>query len=96
MANVRQQMGNTADEQIKSHFTLYPQTNYFDINAVWQKFMDIFILLDGLVTYQPIWGDYFYNSLKDYYEDGVQYIEIRSVLPVVSLAIIVFYSLSFD
>lgn len=84
MSTVRSKMGENADDLIRSHFTLYPQTVYLDINAVWKRFLDIFILLDGLVTYRYVWGDYFYNSLNEYYEDGVQYLELRSVLPRVS------------
>jgi len=43
--------------------------------------MGIFNLLDGLLQYAPLWGDYYYNALKEFYADGVQYLEVRSVLP---------------
>ncbi|XP_055376937.1 adenosine deaminase 2-like [Condylostylus longicornis] len=66
------------------HFTLFtdnPATDYKDINDVWQKFMNIFLTLDGIVLYEPVWEDYFYTSLLEFYNDNVQYIEFRGLLP---------------
>ncbi|EDW05052.1 GH18002 [Drosophila grimshawi] len=43
--------------------------------------MEIFGLLDGLVMYAPVWGEYYYKALEEFYADGVQYLEFRSILP---------------
>jgi adenosine deaminase CECR1 len=35
------------------------------------------------VTYAPVWKDYYYQALKEMYEDGVLYLEFRGTLPPV-------------
>lgn len=75
------------DEYVRSLFTLYtdtPQTTYKDINEIWAKFQDIFDLLLPIVTYGPVWKEYFKQALEELYSDGVQYLEFRGVLPEVS------------
>lgn len=75
------------DEYVRSLFTLYtdtPQTTYKDINVIWAKFQDIFDLLLPIVTYGPVWREYFKQALRELYSDGVQYLEFRGVLPEVS------------
>lgn len=85
LANVRQQRGNEAvDKYLRERFTMYPTEKFLDNNFAWIQFMSIFGLLDGLLTYAPVWGDYYYNALKEFRADGVQYLEFRTTLPVVS------------
>ena len=75
------------DKRMRRLLTLYnddPINAYKDINDVWSKFMLIFTTLDPIVTYVPVWKDYFYNALKEFYEDGVTYLEFRGLLPAVS------------
>ncbi|XP_004526784.1 adenosine deaminase 2 [Ceratitis capitata] len=69
------------DEYLRERFTLYPKEKFLDNNEAWQSFMQIFGLLDGLLTYAPVWADYYYNALKEFRADGVQYLEFRSTLP---------------
>lgn len=89
VANERTRLGDGEyDRQIRPYFTLYrsnPSEVYTDINAVWAAFMNIFILFDGIVTYAPVWRDYYYQALKECQEDGVDYLEIRGVLPTVCI-----------
>ncbi|XP_062128528.1 adenosine deaminase 2 [Drosophila sulfurigaster albostrigata] len=62
-------------------FSMYPVSSYATNNAAWQDFMSIFMLLDGLLLYAPVWRDYYYNALTELHADGVQYLELRSVMP---------------
>ncbi|KAH8234998.1 hypothetical protein KR032_007449, partial [Drosophila birchii] len=39
-------------------------------------------LIHGLITYQPLWNDFLFRMLQDLYNDGVQYVEMRSSLPI--------------
>ncbi|XP_017137193.1 adenosine deaminase 2 [Drosophila miranda] len=82
MEDFRQRHG---EENVRRYFqqcfSMYPLSNFTSNNQAWSHFMGIFILLDGLLCYAPVWGDYYYNALKEFYEDGVQYLELRSLLP---------------
>jgi adenosine deaminase CECR1 len=72
------------DSEIRKLFTLYtpdPVKTYKDINAVWRKFDSIFEIISTFITYEPVWKDYFRQALKEFYEDDVQYLEFRGVLP---------------
>lgn len=68
-------------EELLRGFSMYPISTYQTNNAAWKRFMSIFGLLDGLLRYAPVWRDYLYNVLQEFYEDGVQYVELRSLLP---------------
>lgn len=87
--DVRNEMGaEKYDEYIRTMFTLYdknidPKIQFNDINAVWNRFMSIFIRIEPLITYAPVWKDYFKNALKEIQADGVQYLEFRGILPKV-------------
>ncbi|KAH8374030.1 hypothetical protein KR200_004701, partial [Drosophila serrata] len=39
-------------------------------------------LIHGLITYKPLWNNFLYSMLQDLYADGVQYVEMRSSLPI--------------
>lgn len=56
---------------------------YPDINTVWKAFGNTFVVGEGIITYEPVFTDYFYQGLLDFYNDNVQYIEIRTTLPPV-------------
>nr|XP_014096047.1 adenosine deaminase 2-like isoform X2 [Bactrocera oleae]XP_036222361.1 adenosine deaminase 2-like isoform X2 [Bactrocera oleae] len=82
LAEIRARHGAAAvDEFLREHLTLYPTEKFLDNNEAWKSFMEIFSLLDGLLTYAPVWADYYYNALKEFRADGVQYLEFRSTLP---------------
>nr|CAH0104793.1 unnamed protein product [Daphnia galeata] len=66
-----------------SLFTLTPQETYPNINSVWTAFENTLIAGSGIITYAPVFTDYFYQGLQSFYDDNVQYIEIRTTLPQV-------------
>lgn len=85
LSEVRKQYGaDKVDEYLAERLTLYPTTDFQDINAAWTRFTQIFRLLDGLLMYAPVWSDYYYKALQEFYADGVQYLEFRTTLPTVS------------
>jgi hypothetical protein len=85
---VRKEMGDAVyDKKVRRLFTLIvsdPMVRYSDINAVWNKFMEIFMVFGSIVTYTEVWKDYYRQALQEAYDDGVQYLEFRGVLPEVN------------
>ncbi|KAM8708985.1 hypothetical protein ACLKA7_015883 [Drosophila subpalustris] len=82
LSEVRQKYGAAqVDKYLSERLTLYPTTDFLDINDAWTRFMEIFTLLDGLLMYAPVWGEYYYKALEEFLADGVQYLEFRSLLP---------------
>ncbi|KAI4455815.1 adenosine deaminase [Holotrichia oblita] len=74
------------DIRLKQQLTLIRANHrevYTDSNVVWNYFNKIFITVDPLICYKPIFIDYFYQVLTELYEDNVFYIEFRTILPTV-------------
>lgn len=81
-ASARTQQGATAfDAFMRTHFTLRTGWPYTDIDAVWNQFSGMFDLIGPLVTYAPVWGDYYRQMLQEALADNVQYVEFRAMLP---------------
>ncbi|XP_055314977.1 adenosine deaminase 2-like [Sitodiplosis mosellana] len=84
--DVRDEMGATIyDEYVRGLFTLFdknvdPRIQFKDINAVWKRFMVIFIKIAPILTYVPVRKAYYKQALKQMYDDGVQYLEFRGSL----------------
>ncbi|XP_069683236.1 adenosine deaminase 2-like [Periplaneta americana] len=69
------------DEALKRNFTLItsnPRAKYPDINAVWKIFIKIFRTVRGLIFYRPAFESYYLQVLKEFKEDNVMYLELRS------------------
>ncbi|XP_004692869.1 PREDICTED: adenosine deaminase CECR1 [Condylura cristata] len=77
------------DNSLLRNFTLVtenPDVAYADQNVIWSKFEAIFFTISGLVHYAPVFRDYVFRSLEEFYEDNVQYVELRAMLfPVYEL-----------
>lgn len=72
------------DIEIRKHFTLVvanPDLVYPTIKESWDTFMHYFGTVLGLITYAPVWQQYFYDALDAFRKDNVMYVEVRSVLP---------------
>ncbi|XP_023498637.2 adenosine deaminase 2 [Equus caballus] len=77
------------DNSLLKNFTLMtenPEATYADQNAVWAKFEAIFFTISGLVYYAPVFRDYVFQALEEFYQDSVLYLELRAMLfPVYEL-----------
>lgn len=60
-----------------------PEAVYPSQDVVWDKFEQCFRALWGLVTYAPVFRDYYYQGLTQFYMDNVLYLELRALLPEV-------------
>lgn len=72
------------DAQLRATFTITdpnPDVTYPDQTSVWHAFDKRFGALFDTFTYKPVFTDYFYRTLQDFYDDNVMYVEIRGVLP---------------
>ncbi|KAG4067754.1 hypothetical protein HA402_005526 [Bradysia odoriphaga] len=84
--DVRTKMGASIyDKQLRALFTLYdpesnPTTQFKDVNEVWDTFEAIFNRIKSILSYKPVLRAYYKRAFRDMYEDGVQYVEIRSSL----------------
>lgn len=86
--DIRKEMGDDVyDSKIRHFFTLIvdnPITYYNNINVIWSKFEALFSVFGPIVFYIDAWKDYYRQSLQEMYDDGVNYLEFRGVLPEVS------------
>ncbi|KAI8442073.1 hypothetical protein MSG28_005712 [Choristoneura fumiferana] len=72
------------DAQLRQHFTLVvndPAKVYPCIKNTWEAFMNYFITVGSMLTYRPVWEQYFYDTLKAFREQNIMYVEVRSTLP---------------
>jgi adenosine deaminase CECR1 len=54
-----------------------PATAYQHINAIWNKFEEIFSLIHSLFDYRGFLHDYLYQVLQEFHDDNVMYLELR-------------------
>lgn len=86
VAEERSRLGRDSyDAHIRSLFTLRTHhqqgDNFRDISAVWDSFGNMFRLAEPLITFVPVWGDYYRETLREALADNVQYMEFRGTLP---------------
>ncbi|XP_037306457.2 adenosine deaminase 2-A [Pungitius pungitius] len=87
LENLRAKMVNTTDldNSIMGNMTLFtnqdPDMLYPSQDVVWDRFEQAFAALWGLVTYAPVFRDYYYQGLTQFYTDNVMYLELRALLP---------------
>ncbi|XP_059190695.1 adenosine deaminase 2-A [Centropristis striata] len=87
LENLRAKMMNTTDfdNSIMGNMTLFtdqdPEAVYPSQDVIWDVFEQVFLALWGLVTYAPVFRDYYYQGLTQFYLDNVMYLELRALLP---------------
>ncbi|CAK6960179.1 adenosine deaminase 2-A [Scomber scombrus] len=87
LENLRAKTVNTTDldHSIMGNLTLFtdkdPETVYPSQDVVWSRFEQAFYALWGLVTYAPVFRDYYYQGLTEFYRDNIMYLELRALLP---------------
>lgn len=72
------------DARIRKLFTLVvedPDKTYPSITESWAAFMKYFETVGLMLSYRPVWEQYFYDALKLFKEHNIMYVEVRSVLP---------------
>jgi adenosine deaminase CECR1 len=77
------------DEMLYRNLTLVvddPERSYPNADAVWSRFLSLFKATFGLVLHAPTFRAFFYEALQQFYDDNVQYMELRSLFnPVYEL-----------
>ncbi|XP_005734823.1 adenosine deaminase 2-A [Pundamilia nyererei] len=87
LESLRAKTVNTTDldNSIMGNLTLFtdkdPEAVYPTQTVVWSIFEETFQAAYGLVTYAPVFKDYFYQGLSQFYMDNVMYLELRAILP---------------
>ncbi|PVD33537.1 hypothetical protein C0Q70_04794, partial [Pomacea canaliculata] len=76
------------DQRLHANLTLLAASRdvhaaYPNSDAAWEEFTAYFRKIEGLMLYAPVFQDYLYEGLRQFREDGVQYLEIRALLPQV-------------
>ncbi|TNN00767.1 adenosine deaminase 2-A [Takifugu flavidus] len=73
------------DNSIKGNLTIFttqdPNVVYPNQDVIWDRFEQSFLALLGLVTYAPVFREYYYRGLREFYLDNVMYLELRALLP---------------
>lgn len=60
-----------------------PERVYPSQDVIWGNFEQAFQALWGLVTHTPVFREYYYRGLQEFYSDNVMYLELRALLPEV-------------
>lgn len=72
---------------IKGNLTIFttqdPNLVYPNQDVIWDRFEQAFLALLGLVTFAPVFREYYYRGLREFYLDNVMYLELRALLPEV-------------
>ncbi|CAK1541768.1 unnamed protein product [Leptosia nina] len=71
------------DAELRKYFTLYTDNEdsmRADINYTWNRFNRVVKTIGSLISYRPVREKHFYEGLKEFYDDNVRYMEVRSGL----------------
>ncbi|XP_010774895.1 adenosine deaminase CECR1-A-like [Notothenia coriiceps] len=92
LETLRAKIGNTEgfDNSLMQHLTLFtddPDGEYPSQEVVWEKLEKAFIAGAGLISHAPVLKDYFYRGLEELLQDNIMYLELRSGLSRVCVAL---------
>jgi len=57
--------------------------------VAWEYFSKLFEVTGGLLSYTPVFRDYFTRTLQELKDDNVQYLELRGLMLPVSFFFII-------
>lgn len=60
-----------------------PDLVYPNQDVIWNRLEQAFLAIEDLVTYAPVFREYYYRGLREFYLDNVMYLELRALLPAV-------------
>lgn len=86
LEDLRAKLVNTTDldNSIMGNLTMFtdqdPDKVYPSQEKMWHQFEEAFIAVKGLVTYAPVFRDYYYQGLSEFYADNVMYLELRCLI----------------
>jgi len=70
-----------------------PEKVYPTADVIWSHFVSTFLTTLDLLQYAPVFKGYFYEGLRQFYDDGVQYLELRAMFsPVFDDILFIFIS----
>ncbi|BFG03860.1 adenosine deaminase 2 [Drosophila madeirensis] len=82
MEQLREHRGEEKlNNYLRRRFSMYQKASFSNNAQAWRHMMGIFQLLNGLIQYAPVWAEYYYQALKEFRADGVQYMEVRTTMP---------------
>lgn len=85
LSDLREEFGAAAvDDYLKDVLVINvndPGEEYPDLNSVWRRFQSVMVITGSAASHVAAFTDYMTRALEDFYEDNVQYIEVRSTLP---------------
>ncbi|XP_063540974.1 adenosine deaminase 2-like [Cydia strobilella] len=71
------------DAKLKEHFTLGTEDQMgfsTNVNEAWKQFNKVYYTIKSLINYRPVREKVFHQALRDFYDDSIMYIEVRSGL----------------
>ncbi|CUS15105.1 unnamed protein product [Tuber aestivum] len=63
----------TAEESLRHHE---------GINMIWAKFQSIFLVVQGIINYEPVYRQFFWNILHHLHQDGILWVDLRVAYPI--------------
>ncbi|XP_046384543.1 adenosine deaminase 2-like [Ischnura elegans] len=58
-----------------------PREKYTSVDVVWDYFNNVFGRINGLLTYKPVFVEYYKRILEELRDDNIIYLELRGTLP---------------
>lgn len=76
-----------------SNIFFHPKSHIspFSVNTAWMRFQNMFVSIEGMLLFEPIYKAFHIRMLEELYEDNVMYAELRTGLSPVNSFLKCFY-----